>query len=107
MRVILALIFLIASLNAYSANQSVCFGTTDKGRLENGWQLPSSGENFEAYSQLGTMMGRNYVHSAIHEILVESYANLSKSFPEKRFVYGETGWKNGGTFQPHKGTSKN
>jgi penicillin-insensitive murein endopeptidase len=102
MRTILALLFSVISIAAHGASKSVCFGTTESGRLENGWQLPSSGENFEAYSLVGVAAGRNYVHSTINEIVVESYANLMKAVPENRFVYGETGWKNGGKFKPHK-----
>lgn len=102
MRYFLFLIFCIASVKSSATDKSICFGTTENGHLENGWQLPSSGENFEAYSLFGAATGRNYIHSSVYEILVESYANLMKSFPEKRFVYGETGWKDGGKFRPHK-----
>lgn len=81
---------------------STCFGTTKSGRLENGWQLPSSGKNFEVYSTLGVLLGRNYVHSKIYEVIIAAYKNLEFSAPEKVFVYGETGFKEGGRFTPHK-----
>lgn len=102
MRTLLALLLTFTSMAAYGAAKSVCFGTTENGRLENGWQIPSSGKNFNAYSLLGVGVGRNYVHSTVHEIIIESYENLVKAAPERHFVYGETGWKNGGKFQPHK-----
>lgn len=81
---------------------SICYGTTDKGRIENAWQLPTSGDNFRAYSSLGTMLGRNYVHSKVHATVLDSYKTLFKEEPSKVFMYGETGWKNGGKFRPHK-----
>lgn len=81
---------------------STCYGTTAKGRLEHGWRLPSSGDNFSAYSLLGVGAGRTYVHSSVHQIVVESYALLSRQLPKTHYVYGETGWEEGGSFRPHK-----
>jgi penicillin-insensitive murein endopeptidase len=88
---------------AYADHQeSICHGASSQGSLEHGWQLPSSGVNFEAYSSLGVIAGRNYVHSKVYEIVVRSYASLEKEAPGKHFVYGETGLKEGGKFRPHK-----
>jgi penicillin-insensitive murein endopeptidase len=87
---------------AENAPTSTCYGTTAKGRLEYGWQLPSSGENFSAYSLLGVGAGRNYLHSEVQKIVVETYAELQRKAPSKLFVYGETGWEEGGQFRPHK-----
>lgn len=98
----LVLLFYFMMLQANAEEKSICYGTTDNGRLENGWQLPGSGKNFEAYSLIGIGAGRNYVHSRVYEILVESYQNLYTNFPTKKFMYGETGWKEGGKFKPHK-----
>jgi penicillin-insensitive murein DD-endopeptidase len=81
---------------------SICHGEPAQGSLENGWQLPSSGTNYEAYSSIGVMAGRNYVHSKVYEVVVLAYAALEKQAPEKRFVYGESGKKDGGKFSPHK-----
>lgn len=102
MPILLTLLLLLSSFSVYGADESVCFGSTDNGRLENGWQLPSAGDNFKAYSSVGVASGRNYVHSSVHQIVVESYANLLQEVPDKHFVYGETGWKKGGQFKPHK-----
>ena len=82
--------------------ESICYGTTDKGKIENAWQLPSSGENFSAYGSLGATLGRNYVHSKVYATVLDAYKTLFKEEPSKVFVYGETGWKNGGKFRPHK-----
>ena len=83
-------------------NGSVCYGTTSNGRLENGVVLPSKGSNFESYTSLGSILGRTYVHSRIRDVIVNSYKALEVSRPETVYVYGETGKKNGGPFQPHK-----
>lgn len=81
---------------------SACYGTTADGSLENGWKLPSRGVNFSSYSAIGSFIGRTYVHSEVHKVVVDAYAELAKSRPEKSFVYGETGSKGGGEFRPHK-----
>ena len=96
------LVLLFAPVAHAERKASVCRGETHQGSLENGWQLPSSGPNFEAYSNIGVLAGRNYIHSKVYEVVVSAYAFLEKDAPDKRFVYGETGLKNGGKFRPHK-----
>jgi len=81
---------------------SVCYGTTDRGWIENAWQLPNSGDNFTAYSRIGVSAGRNYVHSRVYEVILDAYKELKQYYPQRKFVYGETGWENGGRFRPHK-----
>jgi penicillin-insensitive murein DD-endopeptidase len=98
------IIFMLGATTGMAAVQpeSICYGTTDKGRIENAWQLPTSGENFSVYSSMGTMAGRTYVHSKVYATVVDAYKILFKEEPNKVFVYGETGWKGGGRFRPHK-----
>ncbi len=102
MRLFLIVILLFFNHDSFADAMSVCYGTTDNGALKNGWQLPSSGPNFEAYSVIGVAAGRNYVHSLVHTVVVESYRTLETSQPDKHFMYGETGWRKGGRFKPHK-----
>jgi len=100
------LFFLMAMLLAHPAQaieiNSVCYGTPSKGSLKNGVVLPEEGKNFEPFTSLAVMLGRTYVHSTVKAIVVESYQKLAKQFPDKVFVYGETGWEEGGEFSPHK-----
>ncbi len=84
------------------AETSTCFGTTSKGRLENGIELPSSGKNFVGYSDLARLAGRTYVHSQVKSILVGAYKSLETKQPNKVFKYAETGFEDGGQFKPHK-----
>lgn len=81
---------------------SKSIGTTANGRLENGKRQPNWGDNFVCYSYVGTMLGRNCVHGKVREVVLETYAELKEKYPEKEFVYGETGWPSGGSFAPHK-----
>src|SRR5689334_3176907 len=84
---------------------SVCYGDSVTGRLERGVRLSYSGENYRAYSMLGFAAGRTYVHSTVRDIMRDAYAELAKSRPDLRFLYGESGWATGGRFQPHRGHS--
>ncbi|MGI9235552.1 MAG: penicillin-insensitive murein endopeptidase [Woeseiaceae bacterium] len=97
---ILISLFLVAE--AYGQETSVCYGTTSNGRLENGWKLPASGPNFSTHWTVGRIAGRSYVHSSVHSVVIDAYTELEKVFPDKVFVYGETGWEDGGQFKPHK-----
>lgn len=92
----------LAPETAYAQQDSICYGTTEKGRIENAIQLPSTGDNFSAYSLIGTSAGRNYVHSSVSAVVLDAYKDIQHNLPQTKFVYGETGWKNGGRFRPHK-----
>lgn len=87
---------------ADAAEPSTCFGTTSDGHLENGWKLPLGGSNFTAYSATARVLGRAYVHSTVHDVLLAAYSALESAAPGKAYVYGETGFANGGQFKPHK-----
>lgn len=84
------------------ADESQCYGTTANGHLENGVQLPAEGKNYVAYSDIGRMLGRTYVHSVVRAIVLDAYAMLEKEQPAKVYKYAETGFKEGGEFKPHK-----
>lgn len=101
MKVYIIILSLIFSGSALSED-STCYGTTSNGRLENGVQLPASGENFVGYSAAARLAGRTYVHSKVKEIVVLAYRDLALEHPDKIFKYAETGFKNGGKFKPHK-----
>lgn len=81
---------------------STCYGTAGRGKIEGAVQLPSGGKNFSVYSDTGVTLGRTYVHATVAEIISTTYRELEKSSPDTRFVYGETGWKSGGSFKPHR-----
>lgn len=103
MKLIISIILVTLIQSAFAENApSTCYGTTKDGHLKNGWQLPSSGNNFEAYSSVGVLAGRNYVHNKVYEVVTEAYKELEQTAPNKKYIYGETGFKEGGQFKPHK-----
>jgi penicillin-insensitive murein endopeptidase len=81
---------------------SICHGTVARGSLEGGQRPPYSGENYRAYSLLGYLAGRTFVHSAVRDTMVDAYAAVARQHPELHFVYAETGWPWGGRFAPHR-----
>ena len=100
---ILGLGILFCPMGAWSATvpESQCFGLPADGYLEEGWSLPDSGSNFRVYSTLGWFFGRTYVHSRVQRAILRAYVELENTNPELRFVYGETGKREGGSFWPH------
>ncbi len=100
--VIASLSYMSLMLFAEKLRESICYGTTKNGRLENSVKLPDKGANFMPYSSVGVIAGRTYVHSKVFEVIVKTYDILNKTHPDKIFMYGETGFKNGGRFRPHK-----
>ena len=99
---IFTLVISVATAGGAAAAESVCYGTTSNGRLENGIQLPAEGKNFVSYGSLPDMVGRTYVHSKVREIAIAAYRSLEKAKPDKVFKYAETGFEKGGRFKPHK-----
>jgi penicillin-insensitive murein DD-endopeptidase len=47
-------------------------------------------------------LGRTYVHSKVAATIADAYAALAKSTPDKKYVYGESGWSSGGRIKPHR-----
>jgi penicillin-insensitive murein DD-endopeptidase len=89
-------------LQLAEASESVCYGTVSNGKLLNGVQLPASGKNFSSYSTLGNTLGRTFLHSTVQKIVVRAYSQLETATPQKTFIYGETGFSDGGKFKPHR-----
>jgi penicillin-insensitive murein DD-endopeptidase len=81
---------------------SECVGTPSRGQLRHGVALPERGRNFSPYSTLAVAAGRTHVHSTVRDIVVQAYRALEASAPGTVFVYGETGWPQGGRFAPHR-----
>jgi penicillin-insensitive murein DD-endopeptidase len=102
-RIVLSVFFIATSLlSSPTQAMSQCYGTVSKGRIEGSVKLPTSGKNFSPYSQIGTTVGRTYVHSEVAEIITAAYSELAKSNPSAHYVYGETGWASGGRIRPHR-----
>jgi penicillin-insensitive murein endopeptidase len=93
---------LLFALSLSSSNASVCYGTVAHGRLAGGQRLPVQGKNYVPYSSVGVSLGRTYVHQSVRDIVVDAYEAAYLTLPDKRFMYGETGFVTGGDFKPHR-----
>ena len=92
----------IAWLGRESGSPSRCYGSVANGRLEGGRRLPYSGENYRAYSLLGFLAGRTFMHQSVRDTVLAAYGELHERHPELRFLYAESGWPWGGRFAPHR-----
>lgn len=93
---------LTAWLAMDNGRPSTCRGNVVSGSLEGGRRIPYSGENYRAYSFIGFLLGRTFVHSAVRDAMRDAYAEVARSQPNVLFVYGESAWPWGGGFWPHK-----
>ena len=98
---LILLLMVLVSKDAM-AIESICYGTTKNGYLENGVKLPGKGKNFISYGVIPAQAGRTYVHSKVKKVVVDAYNLLLKEQPNKVYKYAETGFKKGGKFKPHK-----
>lgn len=94
--------YCIALAPPASAATSTCYGSTSNGRLEHGVALPAQGSNFGPYTRLGAVLGRTYLHSTVHDIVLSAYRELERTHPGVTFTYGETGLRHGGPMPPHR-----
>lgn len=81
---------------------SVSVGTVSDGSLINGKRLPSRGKNFRVHSQVTYLVGRNYVHEQVRDVIINSFQSLAEEYPSNKYMIGETGKRKGGDFFPHK-----
>lgn len=78
------------------------FGTVAEGTLENGKLIPFCGKNFEYFDTLSYLSGRAFLNSSILQIILETYSELEKQLPDRKFYVMESSNKNGGDLFPHR-----
>jgi len=96
------LLSVLSFVSYVHAEPSQCYGTTSRGSIKNAVKLPAKGSNFVGYSVLAQSLGRTYVHSVVKDIVISAYASVKEIDEKKVYKYAETGFKQGGTFKPHK-----
>jgi penicillin-insensitive murein endopeptidase len=97
-----AFLALQVSPATHSEPPAISYGAGRCGKLEGGVALSCSGDNFEAFTSLACLLGRNYLHPLVTETILEAYGELAQKMPNRKWQYGDLGWKNGGSFRPHK-----
>lgn len=102
MRLLAAGAISAAAILCAPALASTCFGSSGSGRIEGAVALPLKGANFGAYTELGLMLGRTFVHAQVRDVVLGAYSIVDRSMPGVGFVYGETGLRTGGPMPPHR-----
>ncbi len=104
--VVLSLLILIPTFGQiFHKNKGVSksIGTVSNGKLINGYKIQYKGDNFKYFSAFDYfVLGRCYVHSDIYRIVIDSYKDLDKVYPDYTFKIMECSKKKGGRPFPHK-----
>lgn len=69
-------------------SDSVCYGTTAKGKLEHGCKFPCHGENFTAYSLPGWSLGRTSVKN-VREGWNDAFKLMAEKGDDEPIINGE------------------
>jgi len=105
------LFVVLISLGARSASQifhtnqgvSQSIGPVQAGEIVNAYLLPYKGNNFRYFSPLSYyILGRAYVHSTVHDIVVAAYKDCETTCDGIKFRVMECSNKNGGKMRPHR-----
>ena len=82
---------------------SQSIGPVNKGEIVNAYLLPYSGDNFRYFSPLSYyILGRAYVHSTVHQIVLDSYKQCETQCSGIKFRVMECSNKKGGKMRPHR-----
>lgn len=104
--VVLSLLILIPTFGQVfykNKGESKSIGTVSNGQLINGYKIPLKGDNFKYFSTFDYfVLGRCYVHSDIYRIVIDSYKDLNKVYPDYTFKIMECSKRKGGRPFPHK-----
>lgn len=85
------------TLILFESNQpSISYGSSADGSIENARRIPFNGKGYVTYSFIGYLVGRTFVHEKIKETLVESFKILKEKYPDREFIVGDAGLKEGG-----------
>jgi penicillin-insensitive murein DD-endopeptidase len=82
--------------------RAFAFGGGQCGALKGGTTLACDGSNFESFSTLACLLGRNHLHPLVTDTVRDAYAALQTTHPKRRWQYGDFGWASGGRLRPHK-----
>jgi penicillin-insensitive murein DD-endopeptidase len=96
-------IFITPQIFHKNKGESESIGNYNGGSMEYGYLLPYSDKNFICYSWLSYyLLGREYINSKVYNTVLASYADLRKSYPDRKFVYMEAAKRKGGKMYPHR-----
>lgn len=98
--------FVLMSFHEYShvnAGQSRSNGSVRNGSLENGYLLPYKAKNFDYFSPLSYYLLNNaYVHSKVYDTMIQAFAELEKTTPDRYYSLMECSNRDGGRIPVHR-----
>lgn len=77
-------------------------GTVSNGSLINAQILPYWGKNFQYFSKESYLAGRCFIHSALEQVLVNSFHDLEQMDSTAFFYLMEASMEKGGKISPHR-----
>jgi len=80
----------------------ISYGGGSCGRLTGGRALPCGGDNYESFSAVACLLGRNYLHPWVADIVTDAFGAMATADPRRVWQYGDLGHAEGGDFWPHK-----
>jgi len=92
-------------LQSFNGNSgySKKIGTRSNGKLENAYLFSYSGNNFKYFSWLSYYaMDNGYIHSKVHNALIDAYQICEKTCPNTQFKVMECANKKGGKMRLHR-----
>lgn len=102
---LLAVIIVLALPELFHQNEgkSRTTGSAGKGKIENAWLIPYTGENYRYFSPLSYyLLNRGYAHHRAHDAILAAYETCETTCPGVQFRLMECGNKHGGEMWPHR-----
>lgn len=83
--------------------KSISEGKVNEGAVKNAYQFPRKEGNMRYFSYTSYyLFGRAYVHSSVYTIVMDTYKEMEKTHPEKKWRLAECSRRKGGRMFPHR-----
>jgi penicillin-insensitive murein DD-endopeptidase len=90
------------NINSIDTNKSKCIGSVSNGKLENGKIMPFYGANFTYFDRDSYLASRAYTSDIVKGIVLNTYDDLNKLYPGRKFYLMELSNHEGGKIYPHR-----
>ncbi len=80
---------------------SISQGAVNNGKLINGVIVPFYGENFEYFDSKSYLAGRAFLNYQVLKSVLQTYKELQKRLPNRKFYIMECSHQHGGKLHPH------
>lgn len=88
--------------NKGNNSASVSKGSVSKGSILNSKLLPYSGGNFQYFDKWSYLQGRAFLNGKVKSAVLNTYSDLKKKNPVRKYTVMECSHKEGGKLWPHR-----